>query len=162
MSETGDCILMPLHQQHIEQQIRILQGVPGSDFPGDDEPEERSWAWVLYPLGILALLAFIYACTQAYVALDEIVTPATTARFHYDMAVAYLATRVAMRSALSDLYATVKGECPSLLNEDSGGDARLDMACRESLGMSPSAKVHPIARCMMDMHDRTIANLEGK
>lgn len=29
---------------------------------------------------------------------------------------------------LSELYAMVKGECPSLLNEDSGGCARLDMA----------------------------------
>lgn len=93
---------------------------------------------------------------------DEIRTPTTSARFHYDMAVAYMATRDSMKSALSNLYATVKGECPSLLNEDSGGDARLDMACREALGMSPPAKVHPIARCMMDLHDKTVADLEAK
>ena len=28
--------------------------------------------------------------------------------------------------ALSELHAMVRGECPSLLNEDSGGDAELD------------------------------------
>ena len=32
-----------------------------------------------------------------------------------------------LREALSELYAQVKGECPSLLNEDSGGDAKLDL-----------------------------------
>lgn len=31
-------------------------------------------------------------------------------------------------SALKELVAVVRGECPSLLNEDSGGDARLSMA----------------------------------
>lgn len=30
-----------------------------------------------------------------------------------------------LREALAELYALVKGECPSLLNEDSGGDAKL-------------------------------------
>jgi hypothetical protein len=63
---------MPLHQHDIEQQIRILQGIPGSDFPADEPPKDRAWSWVLYPAGILALLAFIYACTQAYVALDAV------------------------------------------------------------------------------------------
>ena len=38
-----------------------------------------------------------------------------------------------LREALSELYALVKGECPSLLNEDSGGDARLDMQIQEAL-----------------------------
>lgn len=65
-----------------------------------------------------------------------------------------------LESALSDLYATVKGECPSLLNEDSGGDARLDLACQEALAASPGAKkVHPTARYMMYLHDRTMAAL---
>lgn len=32
-----------------------------------------------------------------------------------------------LTAALDELYATVKGECPSLLNEDSGGNARLDL-----------------------------------
>lgn len=31
-----------------------------------------------------------------------------------------------LRLALRELHATVLGECPSLLNEDSGGNARLD------------------------------------
>lgn len=38
---------------------------------------------------------------------------------------ALFAERDALRAALSELYATVNGECPSLLNEDSGGCARL-------------------------------------
>ncbi len=36
-------------------------------------------------------------------------------------------------AALEELHALVWGECPSLLNEDSGGDARLDMAIRDAL-----------------------------
>lgn len=32
-----------------------------------------------------------------------------------------------LTAALDELYATVKGECPSLLNEDSGGNDRLDL-----------------------------------
>jgi len=32
-----------------------------------------------------------------------------------------------LRDALTELYALVRGECPSLLNEDSGGDAQLDL-----------------------------------
>ena len=30
-----------------------------------------------------------------------------------------------LREALSELHAQVQGECPSLLNDDSGGDAKL-------------------------------------
>lgn len=36
----------------------------------------------------------------------------------------------AMRGALNELHATVKGECPSLLDEDRGGSARLDLEIR--------------------------------
>ena len=36
-------------------------------------------------------------------------------------------------TALEELYAMVKGECPSLLNEDSGGCARLDMAIEDAI-----------------------------
>ena len=32
-----------------------------------------------------------------------------------------------LRLALRELHAMVRGECPSLLNEDSGGNARLDL-----------------------------------
>ena len=35
--------------------------------------------------------------------------------------------------ALGELYAQVKGECPSLLNEDSGGDAILDYKIEQAL-----------------------------
>jgi hypothetical protein len=35
-----------------------------------------------------------------------------------------------MLAALKELHALVRGECPSLLNEDSGGDARLDLSVR--------------------------------
>lgn len=38
-----------------------------------------------------------------------------------------------LRAALAELAALVRGECPSLLNEDSGGDARLDMAIDDCL-----------------------------
>ena len=34
----------------------------------------------------------------------------------------------ALRGLLSELTALVRGECPSLLEEDSGGDARLSIA----------------------------------
>ena len=35
--------------------------------------------------------------------------------------------------ALRELYAQVKGECPSLLNEDSGGDGMLDIEIKDLL-----------------------------
>lgn len=38
-----------------------------------------------------------------------------------------------LRGALAELAALVRGECPSLLNEDSGGDARLSMEIDELL-----------------------------
>lgn len=44
-----------------------------------------------------------------------------------------------LEEALRELYAMIKGECPSLLNEDSGGNARLDMAIESAL--SPSNPV---------------------
>lgn len=37
------------------------------------------------------------------------------------------------RRALGELHSLVKGECPSLLNEDSGGDAELDLAIDAAL-----------------------------
>jgi hypothetical protein len=40
-------------------------------------------------------------------------------------------------SELSELYSLVNGECPSLLDEDSGGDARLDLAIEDLI---PRAK----------------------
>lgn len=38
-----------------------------------------------------------------------------------------------LKSALAELYAMVKGECPSLLDEDMGGNARLDLEIEELL-----------------------------
>lgn len=38
-----------------------------------------------------------------------------------------------VRAVLKELHALVKGECPSLLNEDSGGDARLALQIEEAL-----------------------------
>lgn len=39
-----------------------------------------------------------------------------------------------LRLALRELHAMVQGECPSLLNEDSGGNARLDIQINALLG----------------------------
>ena len=39
----------------------------------------------------------------------------------------YAAHEQRLASALREIHATVKGECPSLLDEDSGGNARLDL-----------------------------------
>lgn len=36
-------------------------------------------------------------------------------------------------AALEDIHALVCGECPSLLNEDSGGNAKLDAQIRTAL-----------------------------
>ncbi len=38
-----------------------------------------------------------------------------------------------LRRLLNELHALVWGECPSLLNEDSGGSAALDMEIRAAL-----------------------------
>jgi len=46
---------------------------------------------------------------------------------------ALLAERDALRIALDELAAVVRGECPSLLDEDSGGSARLSMAIDAAL-----------------------------
>ena len=42
-----------------------------------------------------------------------------------------------LREALTSLYALVKGECPSVLNEDSGGDAQLAMEIEQALKEHP-------------------------
>lgn len=38
-----------------------------------------------------------------------------------------------LKDSLRDLHALVKGECPSLLNEDSGGDRELDLKIEAAL-----------------------------
>lgn len=42
-----------------------------------------------------------------------------------------------LRAALTELHAMVWGECPSLLDEDSGGCARLDSEILSALTESP-------------------------
>jgi DNA repair exonuclease SbcCD ATPase subunit len=48
------------------------------------------------------------------------------------------ASRDALREALKELRAVVLGECPSLLNEDSGGDARLALQIDKLLAETPT------------------------
>lgn len=45
-----------------------------------------------------------------------------------------------LRAALSELTAMVRGECPSLLNEDSGGCGRLDIEIDELLRPNDQVK----------------------
>ena len=45
-----------------------------------------------------------------------------------------------LRDTLASLYAIVKGECPSLLDEDSGGYALIDMAVLEALRQTEGGK----------------------
>jgi len=45
----------------------------------------------------------------------------------------------ALVKALSELHALVLGECPSLLDEDSGGTARLDIEIRAALEKAKAA-----------------------
>jgi hypothetical protein len=50
----------------------------------------------------------------------------------------------AARAALADLHVAVKGECPSILNEDSGGDAALDLRIERVLaGSAPRGRSNP-------------------
>jgi hypothetical protein len=41
-----------------------------------------------------------------------------------------------LETLLRELYATVKGECPALLNEDSGGNSSLDLEIEKALDTS--------------------------
>ncbi len=43
-----------------------------------------------------------------------------------------------LREILEDLYALVRGECPRLLIEDSGGDANLDLQIQQALNIKES------------------------
>lgn len=56
----------------------------------------------------------------------------------------------AQRNALSELFAMVRGECPSLLDEDSGGNARLsleiDTALSSTAGASTLARVKELEK----------------
>ena len=49
------------------------------------------------------------------------------------------ARELELQRCLHELVATVRGECPSLLNEDSGGDARLSLAIDEVLNTCSTA-----------------------
>lgn len=50
---------------------------------------------------------------------------------------ALLRERDELQNALHDLHALVWGECPSLLNEDSGGSAHLDLRIHKLIGPKP-------------------------
>jgi hypothetical protein len=56
-----------------------------------------------------------------------------------DMVVWLMEQQERLRAALSELHAMVWGECSSLLNEDSGGTARLDLEIRELIGNQQKA-----------------------
>lgn len=45
-----------------------------------------------------------------------------------------VADRDRLRGALTELAALVRGECPALLDEDRGGNSRLDMSIDAALG----------------------------
>jgi len=64
-----------------------------------------------------------------------------------------MATVTRERELLRELVALVRGECPSLLNEDSGGDVRLSMAIDDALA-SPPAEDAPCPSCHGSGGDR--------
>lgn len=53
-----------------------------------------------------------------------------------------------MLAALKELRALVRGECPSLLNEDSGGDARLDLAIEAAIANAEGRALLQKAECV--------------
>lgn len=62
-----------------------------------------------------------------------------------------------MRDALEELHAQVKGECPSLLNEDSGGDAELDIEIQELLSSPIDLELLSRVIKVLEMsHDRAL------
>lgn len=61
-----------------------------------------------------------------------------------------------LRKALHELHATVMGECPALLNEDSGGDAVLALAIEAALSRPTadrSAEPEPLQPPMQEPHE---------
>ncbi len=67
-----------------------------------------------------------------------------------------MATVTRERELLRELVALVRGECPSLLNEDSGGDVRLSMAIDAALAAPPAedAPAEPPEDARQDTLDR--------
>ena len=75
------------------------------------------WKWLHYPDGrklLAALSRAVVHCPDAPIGMDE-------ADAHL------IAAAPDLYAALRDLAALVRGECPSTLNEDSGGDAALSL-----------------------------------
>jgi hypothetical protein len=56
------------------------------------------------------------------------------------------------RDALAELVATVRGECSSLLDEDSGGSSRLSMECDDAIAKADEALAAdtPVALSLTD------------
>lgn len=57
-----------------------------------------------------------------------------SAQFYGNRAGLLEAENARLREVLKELHTLVWGECPSLLNEDSGGDSRLDLEIEDCLG----------------------------
>lgn len=71
---------------------------------------------------------------------DTLYYPSAFSREDADFIVRAVNAHDDLVKALGDLYAVVWGECPSLLNEDSGGDASLDMRICELLSKAKEAQ----------------------
>ncbi len=69
-----------------------------------------------------------------------------------------MATVTRERELLRELVALVRGECPSLLNEDSGGDVRLSMAIDDALA-SPPAEAHEMEVSRHELRDDRSPNV---
>lgn len=72
----------------------------------------------------------------------DVIRPGTDRSFDTFVA-GYSAGRVSrdgLRKALADLFAVVNGECPSLLNEDSGGASYLYLQIKEALEADGGSK----------------------
>ena len=65
--------------------------------------------------------------------LSEINAAMNLMRARRDEAQQLAAAAPELLAALIELHAMVKGECPSLLNEDSGGNGRLAMQIEDAI-----------------------------
>lgn len=64
-----------------------------------------------------------------------------------------MATVTRERELLRELVALVRGECPSLLNEDSGGDVRLSMAIDDALAAPPAEDARDYVAELRECHE---------
>lgn len=83
------------------------------------------------------VLGMCRICGKAEAQLDEPCQPAVLALATPRLTEEPGAIMQRLRNALEELHAMVWGECPSLLNEDSGGCARLDIEIKTLLEQPP-------------------------